>query len=223
MKTKLMKALFSSLAVVSALAGAGAISIGAASAVFGASESNGTDTFAAGTVSVGAGTPTSVSCAVTTMMPGDSSAGFGSGSAALTKCSYKVKYSGTAGAWLGVDVAVNGGTTNLFTGTASGLQFKVSVNGVGTMVNGTTYKTLAGVDTTIQSGTPVANLLINTTQAATDSEYSIDVEYALPLTAPNALQGGTASMALTFHATQSANNPIGSCVANQQCSTVTWG
>lgn len=223
MKSKITKALLSSLAVVSALAGAGAISMGAASAVFGATENNAVDSFAAGTVSVGAGTPSSVTCAVSKMMPGDSSVGFGSGSAALAKCSYKVKYTGTSGAWLGVDVAVNGGSTNLFTGAATGLQFKVSVNGGGLMVNGTTYKTIAGADTTIQSGTTVQNLLINTTQAATDSEYSIDIEYALPLAAPNALQGATASMALTFHATQSANNPIGSCVANQQCSTVTWG
>lgn len=223
MKTKITKALLSSLAVVSALAGAGAISMGAASAVFGATQNNSVDTFASGTVTVGAGTPASVSCAVTRMMPGDSSVGFGSGSAALAKCSYKVKYTGTSGAWLGVDVAVNGGSTNLFTGTATGLQFKVSVNGGGLMVNGTTYKTIAGADTTIQSGTTVQNLLINTTQAATDSEYSIDVEYALPIAAPNALQGATASMALTFHATQSANNPIGACVVNQQCSTVTWG
>ena len=153
MKTKLTKVVLSSLAVVSALVGAGAISMGAASAVFGASQNGSTDTFAAGTVTVGAGTPASVSCAVTRMMPGDSSVGFGSGSAALAKCSYKVKYTGTSGAWLGVDVAVNGGSTNLFTGTSSGLQFKVSVNGGGLMVNGTTYKTIAGTDTTIQSGT----------------------------------------------------------------------
>lgn len=223
MKSRFMKVLFSVLAVTSAVAGAGVISMGAASAVFGATQSSGTDTFAAGTVAVAAGTPTSVTCAVTKLMPGDSSVGFGSGSAALAKCSYKVKYTGTAGAWLAVDVAINGGSTNLFTGTATGLQYKVSVNGGGNMVNGTTYKTSAGTDTTIQSGTPVQNLLINTTQAATDSEYSIDVEYALPIAAPNALQGGTSSLGLTFHATQSANNPIGACVINQQCSTVTWG
>jgi hypothetical protein len=222
MKTKFMKVMVTSLALVSALAGAGAVSIGAANAVFGASQSNSVDTFAAGTVTVGAGTPASVTCAVTGMMPGDSSIGFGSGSLALAKCSYKVKYTGTSGAWLGVDVAVNGGSTNLYTGTATGLQYKVSVGGVGSMIAGTTYKTIAGAATPVVSGTPVQNLLISTTQAATSSEYSIDIEYALPITAANALQGGTSSIGLTFHATQSANNPIGACVANQQCSTLTW-
>ncbi len=222
MKNQLLRRLFVVLAVASALVGLGAISIGASSAVFSATRSNSADEFAAGTVTVGAGTPASVACAVTKMMPGDSSVGFGSGSLALAKCSYKVKYTGTSGAWLAVDVAVNGGSTNLFTGSSTGLQYKVSVNGSGLMVNGTTYKTAAGADTSIQAGTPVQNLLVNSTQAATDSEYSIDVEYALPLAAPNSLQGATSSLQLTFHATQSANNPLGSCVVHQQCSTVTW-
>jgi hypothetical protein len=90
------------------------------------------------------------------------------------------------------------------------------------MVNGTTYKTAAGVDTTVVSGTPVTNLLINTVQAVQNDEFSIDVTYALPIAAPNALQGGTSSLALTFHAIQSANNPIGTCAVNKQCSTITW-
>lgn len=223
MKINMKKSVVTTLAVLSAFAALGVVSVGATNAIFGGTKTGSTDTFAAGTVSVGAGTPTTVNCAVATMMPGDSSAGFGSGSAALTKCSYKVKYTGTSGAWLAVDAAITGGTPSLFTGMETGLQFKVSVNGATAMINGTTYKTIAGVDTAIVAGTPVTNLLVSTTQAAIDSEYSIDIEYALPLAAPNSLQGGTASVALTFKAAQSANNPIGACVANQQCSTVTWG
>jgi len=223
MKIRPLRLITSSLAVATSLAAVGVLALGVTSALFSATQSNATDTFAAGTVSVGAGTPASVACNVTNMMPGDSANGFGSGSESLVACSYKVKYTGTAGAWLAVDAAISGGTTNLFTGTATGLQFKISVNGATAMVNGTTYKTAAGVDTTIASGTPVTNLLINTTAAAQNAEYSIDVVYALPIAAANALQGGTANLGLTFHAAQSANNPIGSCVANRQCSTVTWG
>ena len=222
MKKQRLQRLASVAAVALALAGAGTIAMGATNALFHSTMSASADTFAAGTVTVDAGTPSTVTCAVTTMMPGDSSAGFGSGSQALAKCSYKVKYTGTAGAWLAVDATVNGGTPNLFTSSATGLQFKMSVNGGADMVSGTSYKMQDGTTTAIASGTPVTNLLVNSVQAATNSEYSIDVEYALPWLAPNSLQGGTSSIALTFHATQSANNPLGTCVVNRQCSTVTW-
>ena len=223
MKIKAVRLVTNSLAVATSLAAVGVLALGTTSALFSATESKATDTFAAGTVSVDAGTPSSVACNVTNMMPGDSSAGFGSGSESLVACSYKVKYTGSAGAWLAVDAAIAGGTPNLFTGTATGLQFKISVNGAAAMIDGTTYKTAAGVATTVVSGTPVTNLLINTTQAAQGDEFSIDVVYALPIAAANALQGGTANLGLTFHAAQSSNNPIGSCVANRQCSTITWG
>ncbi len=222
MKIKTARRVTTALAFITSVGAVGVLALGTTSALFGATQSNATDTFAAGTVSVGAGTPASVACNVTNMMPGDSSAGFGTGSESLVACSYKVKYTGSAGAWLAVDAAIGGGTPNLFTGTATGIQFKISVNGGSAMVNGTTYQTAAGVATTVVSGTPVTNLLINTTQAAQGDEFSIDVLYALPIAAPNALQGGTATVGLTFHAAQSANNPIGSCVANRQCSTVTW-
>lgn len=222
MNKKRLQRLASLVAVALAMAGAGTIAMGATNALFSSTMSASADTFAAGTVTVDTGTPSSVTCAVTTMMPGDSSAGFGGGSLSLAKCSYKVKYTGTAGAWLAVDAVVNGGSPNLFTSTSTGLQFKVSVNGGADMISGTTFKTADGTNTSIASGTPVTNLLINSVQAATNSEYSIDIEYALPLAAPNALQGGTSSIALTFHATQSANNPVGTCVVNRQCSTISW-
>ena len=37
------------------------------------------------------------------------------------------------------------------------------------------------------------------------------------------LQGADTSITLTFHAVQSANQPIGSCRAGRQCNTITWG
>ena len=222
MKTKIIKLITVAVAVATSVGAAGVLTIGATNALFGSTESSASNTFAAGTGVVAAGTPSSVTCAITGMVPGDSSAGYGSGSESLVSCSYKVKYTGTSGAWLGVDVNLAGGTPNLYTGTATGLQLKVSVNGSAALVNGTTYKTAAGVDTTVVSGTPVTNLLINTVQAVQNDEFSIDVTYALPIAAPNALQGGTSSLALTFHAIQSANNPIGTCAVNKQCSTITW-
>jgi len=216
------KMMLRSAAVVAALASMSVMAFGATSALFSATQASGSNSFAAGTVSVGAGTGTSVTCNVTNMVPGDSSTGFGAGSGALAQCSYKVKYTGTASAWLAVDVAVSGGATNLFTGTSGGLQYLVKANGGSTFVNGTTYKVAAGTDTTVVSGTPVTNMLVSATPAVTNGETEFDIDYELPLAAANALQGGTSSIVLTFHAVQSANNPLGSCVAGRQCTTITW-
>lgn len=219
MKTKLIYKLG---AIGTAIASLSVLSFGATSALFSASEASGSNAFASGTVTVGAGTGTSVTCNVTNMVPGDSSTGFGSGSGALGQCTYKVKYTGSASAWLAVDIAVSGGATNLYTGTAGGLQYLVKANGGATFVNGTTYKIATGTDTPVVSGTPVTNLLVSSTAAVTNGETEFDIDYALPLAAVNALQGASSSIVITFHATQAANNPIGSCVAGRQCSTITW-
>ncbi|MEY3744691.1 MAG: hypothetical protein RLZ48_369, partial [Actinomycetota bacterium] len=121
-----------------------------------------------------------------------------------------------------VDVTVTAGTTALYTATSSGLQMKVGVNGGATVMSGTTYKNTSGADTTLVSGTPVTNILLSTTPAATNDASTFNIDYLLPLLAPNSLQGGTASITLTFHAVQAANQSVGSCVAGQQCSTIVW-
>lgn len=69
--------------VALAFAAVSALAVGATMALFSATQTSGSNTFAAGTVSVGLGS-TSTTCTVTNMMPGDSSANYGSGSASLT-------------------------------------------------------------------------------------------------------------------------------------------
>ena len=207
-------------AVAAAVAAAGTLTLGGTWALFGATESSADNTFSAGTVEVGT-VAGSTTCTVSTLMPGDSSTNYGSGSASLTPCSYKVKYTGSASAWLAVDIAIGSGSPSLFTGTSTGLQLVVK-NGSTTLLNGTTYKTITGTDTTATTSAAVANLLLSTTPAATDDELQFDVNYLLPLLAPNALQGGSASITLTFHAVQSSNQPIGSCVVGRQCNTIVW-
>jgi hypothetical protein len=91
------------------------------------------------------------------------------------------------------------------------------------MVSSTSYVDQAGMPTSIASGTAVENLLVSTTPAAPGETVVFDLDYLLPTIAPNALQGGTASVTLTFHAVQSDNQPIGSCVAGRQCGTIDWG
>lgn len=204
-----------------AVAAVSALAVGATMALFSATETSSTSTFAAGTVSVGLGS-TSTTCAVTNMMPGDSSSNYGSGSGSLTPCDYRVKYTGSAAAWLAVDVAVTAGSTALYTGTSSGLQFKIGVNGGPSMVDGTSFTTQAGGTATVTAGSSVTNLLVSSVPATTDDLVNFDIDYLLPLLAPNSLQGGTATVTLTFHAVQSCNQPIGDCVAGRQCTDITW-
>lgn len=200
---------------------AGSLAMGSTSALFSANQAGSANTFSSGTVTVGNG-PASTVCALSALMPGDSSTGFGSGSAALTPCTYNVVYTGSASAWLAVDVSITSGATVLYSGLSTGLQFLVAVQGGATVVDGTTYKNVSGVDTAVAAGTPVTNVLLSTTPAATNDALQFNINYLLPLLAPNALQGGSASVTLTFHAVQSANQDLGSCLAGRQCNTITW-
>lgn len=198
----------------------GAMAFGT-SALFSATESNVPDSFTAGTVSVGLGA-VGTTCNLTGLAPGDSSTGFGSGSTSRTPCTYNVKYTGSLPAYVAVDVKVLNGGTSLFTSNSSGLQFKIGASGGVSVVDGINYLDSAGTSTSIVAGTSVDNVLVKTTPAATGDEFTFTIDYALPTVAPNALQGGSATVQLTFHAVQSANQTT-SCVAGRQCSTIVWG
>lgn len=206
--------------VVLVTASAGLALVGT-SALFTDTETNQSDTFATGTVTVGLGA-TSTTCNVTELAPGDSSAGYGSGSASRTTCTYKVKYTGSLPAYLGVDVNFANGATPMFTGTASGLQLQVATSDGVSVVNGTAYKNQAGSDVTVVAGTQVSNILVKSTPAVTNDEVTFTVDYLLPLAAPNSLQASSSSVQLTFHAVQSANQTT-SCVAGRQCTSINWG
>ena len=209
-----------SLAAVAAIVATGSLTLGVTMALFSASTTSGNNTFASGTVEVGAN-GASTTCAVTGMAPGDSSTNWGSGSASLTPCNYKVKYTGSAPAYLAVDILVTAGATPLYTATSSGLQLKVGAGSV-TFMNGTSYTQMGGSSATVLAGTSVTNLLLSTTAAQTNDTVQFDVNYLLPTAAPNSLQGASASVTLTFHAVQAANQSIGTCVAGQQCTALTW-
>ena len=199
----------------------GAVGIGVTSSLFSDTQTSVANTFEAGTVKVGLGSTTRV-CTVSDMLPGDSSSNYGSGSQSLLPCIYDVVYTGTSTAWLAVDIAVTGGPPALYTGDGSGLQLKLDANGSTTFVSGTSYTAVNGSSTNIASGSTIRNLLVSATPATKNTSVLFNVNYLLPTLAPNALQGGNASVALTFHAVQSANQPIGSCVAGRQCNSITW-
>lgn len=199
-----------------------ALAVGTTSALFSASAASGASTFATGTVTVGPG-GTSTTCAVANMMPGDSSTNYGSGSASLAPCDYRVKYTGSSPAWLAADITVTAGSTALYTATSTGLQMKVAVTGGPTLMNGTTVMSAAGSTVPVVSGTATGNILLSTTPAATNDTVRFDIDYLLPLLAPNTLQGGTVSVTITFRAAQAANQPLGTCLAGRLCSDISWG
>lgn len=205
----------------SAILMAGALGFAAwgTAALFSDSLTNSADSFTAGTVTVGLGS-TSTNCNVTQLAPGDSSTGYGSGSVDKVRCTFNVEYTGSLPAYLGVDVKLLNGGTALYTGASSGLQMKVVADGV-SVVDGTNFMNSSGVATPVVAGTSVDNILLSTSPVNTGETVAFTVDYLLPLVAPNVLQGGSASVQLTFHAVQSANQTT-SCVAGRQCTTIVW-
>lgn len=230
-KVRLRKAAFA-MGVAASVAALITFALGTTTALFSDSEAGADNTFNSGTVTVAPGSSASAVCTITELMPGDSSTNFvgagalGNGNNELTPCDFKVKYTGSASAWLAVDVVITGGTTTLYTGTDGGFQSLIGVdNGVNivNVVNGITYKNAAGVDTTLSSGVAATDILVNATPAVTNEAFTFDIDYALPIAAANALQGGSVTVKLTFHAVQSANQPINGCVEGQRCTGITWG
>ena len=205
-----------------ALAAMGTLVIGSTMALFSASETSAVNTFESGTVTVGPGDVASVVCKVQGIAPGDSSSKATQGSKSMSPCSYAVKYTGSSDAWLSVDVLIESTGTSLYTGDAKGLQFFVA-DGATKIIDGTTFTTIDGGTAVATSGVTVEHILLSTTPAATGDTATFAVDYLLPLLAPNSLQGADTSITITFHAVQSANQPIGSCQAGRQCNTITWG
>jgi len=210
----------------SLIASIGAVAIIAAGLIlglYGTSEAS-AGSFSGGTVTVGTGTPASVTCTIANMVPGDSSAGAPIGSKADASCTYNVKYTGSASAWLAVDVGLTNGSTALYDGTATGLQFylndadSTSYLTSAAPTAGTTYKTETGAT----AGLPAAgiqDLLVSTTAVATGTSASFTLDYALPIASGNIYQGGSATVTLTFHAVLAGTNSLpGTCTsAGDQC------
>jgi predicted ribosomally synthesized peptide with SipW-like signal peptide len=204
------------LAVAAAGTGVGTV------ALFTDVEVPGANSFESGTVELGLGSATST-CTVPVLVPGDSSTGWGSGSADRPTCRIELTYTGSAAAWLGVDVLVDGASSNLFTGGSDGIQFTVRTDGGTSILTGTTYRDPSGVPRTVQVGTSVDGILLAGVPAVAGDALVVELDYLLPTAAPNALQGRGATVSLTFRAAQASNQPILGCVAGRQCGTITWG
>ncbi len=180
------------------------------------------NTFESGTVELGIGSATST-CTVPVLVPGDSSTGWGSGSGDRPTCRIELTYTGSADAWLGVDVLVDGAVSNLFTGGSEGIQLKFNTETGVAVLNGTTYRDPAGTAQTLAVGTEVDGILLAGVPAETGDTMVIELDYLLPIAAPNTMQGRDTTVTFTFRAAQSSNQPVLACVAGRQCGTITWG
>jgi predicted ribosomally synthesized peptide with SipW-like signal peptide len=216
MNTSIKRRLALGAAATTAVGAVAALVAGFTFGLFSATESSGANTFTAGTVTVGTGSPASVTCTISGMMPGDSSSGAPSGNKGSTPCTYNVKYTGSASAWLGVDVAVSNGSTVLYDGTATGLQLYLK-DGSSSYLTGTAFRQEGGGSASLPTGS-TSNLLVSTSPAATGTAVNFSLDYALAAAAGNGYQGGSTTVTLTFHAVQSGNNALPSdCAAGQQC------
>lgn len=204
------------LAVAAAGTGVGTLSL------FTDVQSPAANTFESGTVELGLGSATS-SCTVPVLVPGDSSTGWGSGSGDRPTCRIELEYTGSADAWLGVDVLVDGVPSNLFTGDSDGIQLKLGTDSGVSVIDGTTYREAAGTARTLAVGTEVDGILLAAVPAGTGDRMVVELDYLLPTAAPNAMQGRGTTVTFTFRAAQSSNQPVLACVAGRQCGTISWG
>ncbi len=201
------------LGVAASIGAIATLASGTTFGLYSAAEASTGNSFTTGTVTVGTGTPTSVTCTITNMVTGDSSAGAAIGSKADTTCTYNVKYTGSAPAWLAVDVAVANSSPALYDDTAAGLQLYLKDASSTSYLTstaptaGTTYKTAGGTATALPAA-GITDLLVSATAATTGTAASFSLDYALPIASGNTYQGGSATVTLTFHAVQSGNNPL---------------
>ena len=221
------------------LAAVTAVTAGVALARMSTSRNGGANSFTAETLSVTTGSPASVTCTTTGLLPGVSSAGALIGTETASTCTFDVKYTGGVTAFLGVDVAVTDGATSLFsTGSSTGLQLYltdasstsyVTSNASNTGGTGDTRYTQEGGATAALPTAGISDLLVSRSAATNGTTVNFSLDYALPQDSANTFQGGSVAIVLTFHAVQSANNALpADCAAGRQCnadgdgSTFAW-
>lgn len=144
-------------------------------ALFSATTTNVNNTFTAGTVTLG--TPATTLVNVTNIAPGDSGSG-----------TYSVEYTGSLGAWLGLDTALSGDLTTC----DGGGRFVVNIS-----------------DGANAYSANAANQVIGAVPVSTGTVVTLTANWALALAAGNDCQADSAQLSMMVHAVQSANNTNG--------------
>ena len=187
---------------------------------FSTTRSSATSTVAAGTVTLG--TNVSGACGVTNMLPG----------ASPTPCTLTATYSGSAPAYVAVDVLIetqagNGGTA-LYNPADSAHDLQVAVSSSPPAVSYTRPTVLTTCPTGAPGGSSCYELdnellsLTPTAAAPPNTTVTFTTTVSLPATTTTGYRGGAAQIILTVHATQSGNNSASGCTAGQSCASVRW-
>ena len=180
--------------------------IGSGLGLLHASETGGNNSLKAGTVTLS--NSAIASCPVTSVLPNNTSGA----------CTFTATYSGSASAYLAVDVLVetqagSGGTKLYNPGDASN-DLQVTITSSSPSV---TY-TVPTASTTCPGGAPSGSSCyeldneLMSTSAVTSAAVTFSVAVKVPTSSATGYQGGTAQIILTTHAAQSKNNTL-SCTA----------
>ena len=199
-----------------ALVTAGAAAAGTTLGLFTSTPASGSNGFTAGTIALSANS--SGACNVSGLMPGDAPA----------PCTYVATYTGTASAYLGLDVLIQtqagSGGGPLYSPPASNNALTVAItDNQGTPVTyavPTTTSTCPGTAPVGSTCYQLTNLLVRTTPVTASTAVTFSTAVTLPLAAGNTTQGAAAQVVLTAHAVQSKNQtlPVG-CTAGAVCAT----
>jgi hypothetical protein len=222
-------------ATATSLGAVATLATGVTFGLFSASVTSAPNEFSSGSVTLG--TPTQVTCHISGMLPGESSANAPIGNNADETCTYDVTYTGTTDAYLAVDISVyNPSTTapDLYDGSDSGLQLYLAdttndvtyVTGdtVAAPTKGTTFLADTGTGTPTQTTLPLnppptgappvytstADLLATPAPVAAGATVQLNLDYAIP-TGSAAFNGGDADVVLTIHAVQDTNANVLAC------------
>ena len=193
--------------------------------LFSASAGPETDTLSAGTVQFAPGSPQS--CTFTGMLPGGT----------LQTCQVTMTYTGTAPAWLGLDLFVatesgaQVGAENLYNPGASDNPMNLSVTSsspTATFANPTTTVSCpsSGFDgndySTFNTCYEVDNELVSVS-AVTSGSTTFTITGSLPANSGTSYQNGTAVVVVRPHVVQSDNNGDTSlCTAGSVCAGIGW-
>ena len=212
--------------VVGIVAAVAVLATGVSLAFFSARAGAESNTFSAGTVTLA--TNATSTCTVTALLPGQTP----------SPCRLQATYGGSVSGWMALDVLVatkSGapGNTALYNPLDSSNDLQITVtDNQGSPITYVSPSTNLGSAIPCPAGSgfngtftcyQLNDLLVSTT-AFTNSSSSITFTTSVTLPASNgtAYQGGTASIVLTVHATQSNNNPATGCTSGQPCTSVHW-
>lgn len=192
-----------SLALAAAtVAALGFVAAGATLARFSTTQTSGSNSLAAGTVTL---SDSAISgCPVSGLLPDDTA----------SACTFTATYSGPVSAYLALDVLIEtqpgSGGSDLYNPADAGNDLQVSITSAGPAVSYTVPTTATGCPGSAPSGSTCYELddELVSVSAVTSASVTFTASVLLPASSTSGYQGGTAQIIMTAHAVQSANNGL---------------